>query len=244
MNRLDCLTNKLVLLIIAWEQLGKLKNSMRNLTLIRHGITAWNAQGYFQGHSDIPLSLKGKAQAEALGLHFRRSESFDFDLIYSSTLARATQTAGIALPKANIIYDDNLKELNFGVFEGHTLEENQQHEDWEYWCSDTFKHCAPQGESYEMLRKRVVTWLNTIPEGDVNIAAFTHSGTIQMLISYLLGVEHPKWRKRIFLQHTSLSRILFQDNQVVIEYINDVSHLKIDVFKPKLAQANLESVVR
>ena len=217
---------------------------MRNLTLIRHGITAWNAQGYFQGHSDIPLSLKGKAQAEALGLHLRHDKGFNFDLIYSSTLARATQTASIALPKANIIYDDNLKELNFGVFEGHTLEENQQHKSWDYWCSDTFKHCAPKGESYEMLRKRVVMWLETLPEDDVNIVAFTHSGTIQMLISYLLGVEHPKWRKRIFLQHTSLSQILFQNNHVIIEYINDVSHLKIEVSKPRLTRANLGSVMR
>lgn len=196
--------------------------STRHLTLIRHGVTAWNVEGYFQGHSDILLSAQGKTQSAALASRFQNKQ--DFDLVYSSPLARAAETASIALPNNNIIYDDRLKELNFGVFEGHTLEENQQHDAWNYWCQDTFKNCAPNGESYEMLRKRAVTWLEDLPAG--NIVAFTHSGTIQMLISYFLGVEHPRWRKRIFLQHTSLSNVEFQADHLIIKSINDVRHLE------------------
>ena len=213
---------------------------MQHLTLIRHGITAWNVDGYFQGHSDVPLSSKGKAQAEALGVRLRYGK--DFDLVYSSPLARAAQTASIA-SKTKIIYEDRLKELNFGVFEGRTLEENKKHKSWDYWCDDTFKRCAPNGESYEMLRKRATMWLKTLPEGDFNIAAFTHSGTIQMLISYFLGVEHPKWRKRIFLQHTSLSCVLFQDAHVVIECVNDFKHLETSQ-EPKVAKTDLDKACK
>ncbi len=214
---------------------------MRHLTLIRHGLTTWNVEGYFQGHSDLPLSSKGKAQAEALGL---RLFSKVFDLVYSSPLTRAVQTANIALPKASIIYDDRLKELNFGIFEGNTLEENKQSKHWQRWYQDTFKRCAPKGESYEMLRTRAVKWLESLPkDDDINIVAFTHSGTIQMLISHFLGVEHPRWRKRILLHHTSLSRVVFQGTNVVIECINDAKHLETGAIRPQVARVHLEKAL-
>jgi len=58
---------------------------------IRHGETEWNLQGRFQGHKDSPLSPLGRAQAAALG---RRLGAETFDLLYSSDLGRALDTAG------------------------------------------------------------------------------------------------------------------------------------------------------
>ena len=199
---------------------------MRQLILIRHGLTEWNTSGKFQGHSDIDLSEEGKVQARALEVRLAELQKggLTFDWVVSSPLRRARQTAHIALPEREVHLDDRLKELNFGAFEGRTLAQNCATQAWNAWYRDPFKRRTPEGESYEDLRLRAVDWLESLPEG--HTVAFTHSGTIQMLISHILGVEHPKWRKRIFLRHTSLTRVLSQDGEIVIERINDARHLE------------------
>ena len=200
---------------------------MRKLTLIRHGLTSWNTSGKFQGHTDLPLSPEGEAQARALQKRLA-SLNAQPEAVYSSPLRRALQTAQIALPDADIITDERLKELHFGVFEGYTQAENEQHAAWDTWFANPFKNAAPSGESYEALRQRCVAWLDELPEHRSTIA-FAHSGTIQMLVSHVLGVEQPKWRKRIFLRHTGLSVFLFRGNEIVVERVNDARHLEDDV---------------
>jgi broad specificity phosphatase PhoE len=194
---------------------------MQQLTLIRHGVTEWNVSGKFQGHTDIPLSEQGHLQAQALAKHLKKAS---VDVIYSSPLQRAIETARIVFPHRDIVQDSRLKELNFGVFEGHTQHENEGHETYAWWFADTFKRCPPGGESYEDLRKRAVEWMKSLPE-DKHCIAFTHSGTIQMLLSYIMGVEHPKWRKRMYLRHTGITRVLFKDGEAIIERVNDTRHL-------------------
>jgi broad specificity phosphatase PhoE len=194
---------------------------MRQLTLVRHGITSWNVTGQFQGHTDTPLSDEGRAQAQALAKHLKKAK---VDLIYSSPLSRALETARIVFPGREVFQDSRLKELNFGVFEGLTQAENSGHEQWAWWFADPFKRAAPNGESYETLRERAVAWMNELPD-NVHAVAFTHSGTIQMLISYVMGVEYPKWRKRLYLRHTGITRILFRNGEAVIERVNDTRHL-------------------
>jgi broad specificity phosphatase PhoE len=194
---------------------------MRQLTLVRHGITDWNVTGKFQGHTDTPLSHEGRLQAQALAKYLKKAK---VDLVYSSPLSRALETAKIVFPERGIIQDDCLRELNFGDFEGFTQLENVQHEQWAWWFADPFKRAAPNGESYEALRLRAVAWMESLPE-DKHSVAFTHSGTIQMLLSHVLGVEYPKWRKRIYLRHTGITRILFRQGEAVIERVNDTRHL-------------------
>ena len=199
---------------------------MRQLILIRHGLTEWNTSGKFQGHSDIDLSEEGRAQAQALRgrLETLGQNGLEIDRVVSSPLKRAYQTAQIALPERKVHYDERLKELNFGTFEGHTLAQNHATKAWDIWYKDPFKRRTPEGESYEDLRLRAVDWLESLPGG--HTVAFTHSGTIQMLISHILGVEHPRWRKRIFLRHTSLTRVLCRNGEIVLERVNDARHLE------------------
>jgi len=201
---------------------------MQQLTLIRHGLTKWNEDGRFQGHSDIPLSAEGRAQAERLELYLR---ALDIDKVFASPLRRARETAAIAFPAHTATVDPRLMELDFGEFEGHTLVENQRHPRWEWWSADSFGRRAPGGESYSDLRERTVAWFQELTDV-THAAAVTHSGAIQMLLSYLLGVEYPRWRKRFFLGQTSLTRILFSGDEAVIERVNDTRHLLDDTFDP------------
>ncbi len=198
---------------------------MGHLILVRHGVTDWNVSGRFQGHSDIPLSDEGRAQAKALS--GRLYDIGPFDVVYSSPLKRAFETATLALPAGapEVRLEPRLKELNFGSFEGATLAENQRHAAWDTWFGDPFGRTTPAGESYEQLRNRAVDWLNGLNR-DKTTLAFAHSGTIQMLLSHVVGVERPSWRKRFFLRHTSLTHIVFDGPDAVVERVNDTRHIE------------------
>lgn len=202
---------------------------MRQLTLIRHGLTAWNSSRRFQGHSDIPLSAEGKAQVRALARRFAKAEG---DVtVHASPLRRAAETAELLFPGREVHYDDRLKEINFGVFETRTLEENTRHPDWAHWFEDPFGRVAPGGESYRQLRERVVAWLGDLPE-EGHFVAVAHSGTIQMLLAHVLGIDYPRWRKRIYLRHTSVTRVLFAKGEAIIERVNDTRHLRSEAGDP------------
>ena len=205
---------------------------MRRLTLIRHGLTAWNVSGRFQGHSDIPLSPEGRSQSVLLAAYVANFPAID--ALVSSPLERAVETARIALPGHEVLFDERLRELDFGDFEGRTREELERDARWHAWLEDPFMMRAPGGEAYAQLRDRVIAWLVEARarfEGG-HVVAVTHSGTIQMLLASLLGVERPRWRKRLYLRHTSVSHVLFRGEEAIVERVNDSRHLVADGTDP------------
>lgn len=197
---------------------------MLRLTLIRHALTDWNASGRFQGSADTELNEEGRAQARRLRDYVARLEP-DAE-VYSSPLKRAAETATIAFPGHEVRYDPRLKELSFGEFEGKTQAENELHPGWATWFSDPFGLATPGGESYSMLRQRAVAWMDeVVASGAQHVVAVTHSGTIQMILAHVLGVEKVRWRKRIYLRHASVSRVLFRGEEILVERVNDTRHL-------------------
>ena len=125
---------------------------------LRHGETDWNARGLSQGRSDIPLNEKGLAQAEAAGRAIGEiTREAPIGLIVSSPLIRAARTAQIAsqhmaqdagevLP---VTYDDDLREVSFGVQEGQPMG------DWyDAWIAGDY---TPEGaEPFAELRARAI----------------------------------------------------------------------------------------
>ena len=150
------------------------------ITWIRHGESEWNARRIWQGHSESPLSVKGREQAKALGQRLLQANT-SFDRVYSSDLGRALETAQIALPEAQIIIDPRLREINFGAYEGRTLEQLGQQEQEEFrrwWASPYQTELSGGGESMTQLRQRIDAWRQDL-EDDSHIAVFTHGGVIR-----------------------------------------------------------------
>lgn len=201
---------------------------MRRLTLIRHGLTEWNVSGRFQGHSNVPLSADGRAQAVLLAGYLATFPAID--VVMASPLARAVETARIAIPDRELLLDPRLRELDFGAFEGLTRDVIERDPRWAVWIEDPFMRAAPDGESYRQLRERMVAWLDEARRSfpDAHVAAVTHSGSIQTLLSALLGVERPRWRKRLYLRHTGVSHVLFRGEEAIVERVNDTRHLVVD----------------
>jgi broad specificity phosphatase PhoE len=93
-----------------------------HLTLVRHGQTDWNLARRYQGQKDIPLNAEGVRQAQQLALKLAREP---FDVIYSSDLQRALQTAKILYYGRDIPLrtDQRLREICFGDWEGEVFSE-------------------------------------------------------------------------------------------------------------------------
>ncbi|MEA2029914.1 MAG: histidine phosphatase family protein [Campylobacterota bacterium] len=141
---------------------------MSNIILLRHGQTAWNVQNRYQGQLNSDLTHLGKAQALNNAQKLKTLE-LDWNTIklFSSPLGRAQQTAQILakeLGKKEIIYDKRLAEFSYGLFQGKTRQEcardypdilkAREANKWHYQL--------PNGESYEIVSKRVVSWFNEI----------------------------------------------------------------------------------
>jgi len=87
------------------------------ICLIRHGETAWNAEGRLQGWTDIPLNATGRAQAQAVA---RALAGTAFDAIVSSPLERALHTAQAIAAGRPIVQEPRLRERHFGELQGLT----------------------------------------------------------------------------------------------------------------------------
>ena len=89
----------------------------KEVVLVRHGETDWNAQQRWQGHSDVPLNAQGIRQAEEVAEELR---PYDLEVLLSSDLARAHQTAQIIARRKTvpIVTSDKLREVHVGKAEG------------------------------------------------------------------------------------------------------------------------------
>ncbi len=100
---------------------------MYGITLLRHGESEGNLSGVIQGQSEYPLTLMGVEQAQRIASLWK-SDGVRFDLIISSPLLRASQTAIIiaATLKVPIEYEPAWKERNFGQLQGSKLDDINQ----------------------------------------------------------------------------------------------------------------------
>ena len=170
---------------------------MGKLILVRHGQTEMNAQSLYFGKLNPPLNDLGINQAyEAKN----KLLNIDYDIIYSSPLERARQTAEICnyLDK-EIIYDSRLEEINFGIFEGLTFKEiseqypNEVKEMEKNW--KTFNYIT--GESLEELYQRAVSFLETLDYTKDNLI-ISHWGIINCIISYFVsGTLDTYWKFKV-----------------------------------------------
>jgi probable phosphoglycerate mutase len=143
------------------------------LWLVRHGATEWSDAGRLNGWTDTSLNELGRRQSERLRLHLR---AIEFDGVWSSDLARATETARLAVGQA--VADRRLRELDFGDLEGRTWAECPAHIQEELLAFEGF--VAPGGESVRRLRDRALHFINGLSNGDHLL--FTHGGVIRVLL--------------------------------------------------------------
>ena len=158
-------------------------NPTVELFLIRHGVTEWNLQRRYQGHTDVELSDEGRTQAAGLSALVQRLRNEVPTALYSSDLQRARETARLACGPADIILDPRLRELRFGAFEGLTFDEcSVKFADLHSrWRSDPVTGTPPEAESVHQFHERLGSWLKELT--GPRVIAFTHGGVLRALAS-------------------------------------------------------------
>ena len=154
-----------------------------HLCLVRHGETAWNAEGRVQGQLDIPLSEVGLAQAQAVATALRAER---FSTIYSSDLQRVTQTAEptartLGLP---VHLDPRLRERHYGMFQTLKYADVKvlHPEDYARFKAKDPDYDFRTGESLRTFHARSVECLADLAarHPGESILVFTHGGVLEM----------------------------------------------------------------
>lgn len=199
------------------------------ILLARHGETAWNAEGRYQGQEDIALSPVGEAQARALG---ERLRGVRIDRAIASPLLRAMRTAELALGDeraALLRFDDGLKEIAHGEWEGLLAAEIRARdpERLHAWRHAPHEVLMPRGESLQHVLDRAWPALARACEGlgaDDTLLVVAHDAVNRVLLCRILGLPVAKlWGFR--QAPTTLNLLEGPDvDHLEVVRLNDCSH--------------------
>ena len=176
------------------------QHPIQRIWLVRHGQTAWNEQGRFCGHTDIPLSMIGRRQVRKLASQLQHRP---ITAIYSSDLSRARETSEIIAKKrqTDTIVSPAWREIHFGAWEGLTYNEiaTLSHEQLDFF-TDPERVAPPEGETLTEVLQRVMPALYGIVQSEHHdeIVLVSHAGTLRGLLCTLLGMPlRNQWQLRI-----------------------------------------------
>jgi len=161
---------------------------MLSIVLLRHGKTEGNLLGRYNGRTDEPLCAEGIAGAEK-ARHFP-----EISLVYASPLQRTQQTAQICFPNAEIITIPDLREMDFGDFEGRTADEMEHDADYRAWVAGGCVDVCPNGEGIPDFAKRAATALagcvqDAIARGEKRVGFAVHGGVIMAVMNAFSGSD-------------------------------------------------------
>lgn len=202
---------------------------MTDLYLIRHGQTRWNLENRIQGHLDSPLTDLGRRQAGWLAEAYA---SVAFDVIYTSTLDRAYETARILRGKRaiDIVRLEALKEINFGEWEGLKFtdlkEENPESFDAFRFSPDTFR--PKGGETFREAQARIVEATAGLLRENrgAKVALVIHGAVLKLLMGHFMGTPINRIWEPPVIQPTSVSHLRFEGETFDLVKFGDVSHYR------------------
>ena len=150
------------------------------IVLIRHGKTAGNLRGAYVGRTDEPLCEEGKALLSEKHVP-------EVERVFASPMKRCVQTAEILYPKQHPFLINDLKECDFGRFEGKTWQELSADPEYQAWIDSGGMAPFPEGESHEAFVKRCCkgfseAYRQSENEGCQRMAIVAHGGTIMAIL--------------------------------------------------------------
>lgn len=148
------------------------------INFIRHAKTAGNLEKRYIGRTDEPLCEAGIAELESIAYP-------DCELVVSSPMKRCLQTAALIYPAKKILVTDELRECDFGDFEGRNHAELCGNEAYEKWLGGGGLGTFPNGEDSKSFRKRCVSgFLKAIKNCAVigTVSFVVHGGTIMSVL--------------------------------------------------------------
>lgn len=165
------------------------------LYFCRHGETEGNLEKMYQGVTmDTPLTPKGVEQARTIGRILESNAPGIRDCAFvCSPIGRARQTNEIiretlGLPRSGYAVDDRLKEINYGIWEGHPRNNVRVLDPAAYDAreKDKWNVAVPGGESYAQVAKRAESWITSL---SVDTFSVTHGAFARILRGVIAGLD-------------------------------------------------------
>ena len=167
--------------------------------LVRHGETEWSASGQHTGRTDLPLTLEGKLHARQIA-GFLGSRAFA--LVLTSPLQRARETCQLAGYGDSAIIDANLREWDYGEYEGRTTSQIQiERPGWSLWRDGVIG-----GENLKQVATRAQMVIERALSSSGDVLVFAHGHILRVLAACWLGL--PPEAGRLFALGTASVSIL------------------------------------
>jgi probable phosphoglycerate mutase len=196
----------------------QMESGNSELWLIRHGETEWSASGAHTSRTDVPLTVRGKDSAKAIGDWL---EEKDFSIVLTSSRQRARETCRIAWYSAAAQVDDNIAEWDYGEYEGRTTPDiRNEQPGWSVW-----KTPPPGGETLEEIAGRAQKVIGRALSVGGRVALFSHAHFLRILAATWLGLP-PEAGRLYFLDTGSVSILSFERETRVIQMWNRTFELR------------------
>lgn len=192
----------------------------------RHGETDWNRERRWQGHRGPGLNQTGEAQAAALA---GRLEQIGVDIVYTSDLPRAVQTANVVAERLGlpVEQDPAFREVDVGEWAGLTREEvaERDPEGFRRWSEGGAGW--QDGESYEDMHARVVAAYERVCalHADARVLIVAHGGTVRALTAHAVGLGLHDRRRIDGVRNCSLTALEHRPEWNRLVKFNDDGHL-------------------
>jgi probable phosphoglycerate mutase len=181
--------------------------------LVRHGATEWTESRQHTGRTDVPLTDEGMRQAAAL---YKPLDRQVFSAAFTSPLVRARETARIAGFAGAEVLDD-LREWDYGVYEGRTTAEiREEIPGWSVWSDPIV-----DGESLEDVAVRAGRVLERVAGVEGRVVLFAHAHVLRIVTACAVGLE-PRTGQVIALDAGSISVLGREHDYRVIRRWNRV----------------------
>ncbi len=182
------------------------------LVLVRHGETDWSKAGRHTGRTDIPLNTRGRAEARGLG---RVLAGRAFTRVLASPLARAAETARLAGFGDRVELDDDLREWDYGVFEGRTRAEiAREIPGWTVWSVPIVG-----GETLDELGARADRVIGSLLPTGGDVLVFSHGHILRVLAARWIEAA-PVTASRLELWTATVSELGWEQERRVVEVWN------------------------
>jgi len=201
---------------------------MSRLILVRHGRTAWHAEGRYAGTADVELDDVGRKQVE---LVVKRLADAGVEHVYSSPLSRCLELAERVAEShgLDVTVDERLREIDLGRWDGvlYTDIIKNDGEILKKWTADPSSVTVPDGESLAAVQERSMQWFSQAvadyPEG--TIIASSHGGPIRSILAAV--IEMPLSRIfRLQVDLASISIVNYKGKFSNLELLNETCHLE------------------
>jgi broad specificity phosphatase PhoE len=165
---------------VAW--LAVHRPAVTSLLLVRHGQSAWNAEGRWQGQADPPLSALGEQQAVAAT---NRLDAID--AVWASDLIRATRTAELVAGGlgVDVVVDARLRERHAGEWQGYTREEIEA--DWPGYLAEGRRPPSWEPDADVVMRALDACTAVAAAHPGQAVLVVTHGGIVRTLERHLEG---------------------------------------------------------